>query len=407
MWVSKIKSAHFAYCFVFLIGISIICLSKHENDLVKVLFKNYLQNGTFSTSSRENDEIKVTHRKDYIEYIVRSPKTVKTQINKEQIPVKDQKQTPKERKSKSYLHGGVPLHDIPFIVDNKHRCDNNAKLDYFIYIYSAPGEFQHRKRIRDTWAKPYISDSLRFHGKYAFFIGQKQDKKIMAKLNQEIKIHKDIVLLGYIDSYWNVTHKGVTALKWMSLYCNRSRYYIKVDSDVLLNIFVLKPTIETYLGQAKRTVMCKTIYGVVKRNEATKEQYPASRYPLYCYGPVWIFTADLLDPLYSATFKVPFIGVEDAYTTGLLPKYIGNVRFLVPSHPWILQHKPHGARIPQYKSKEIELMLTSVPKPEEYGLVWLTILERIVQKNVETLHKDYSKFLKSEKRGQLDRYVPI
>ena len=336
------------------------------------------------------------------------PPTIKTTpTNKQQTPVIDKNEIPQNMRNKSYLHGGVPLHDIPFVVDIKHRCDDNAKLDYFIYIYSAPGEFKHRKRIRDTWAKPTIAESLSFKGRYAFFIGQNKDKKIMAKLQQEIRRHKDIVILGYVDTYFNVIHKGAMALKWMSLYCNRCRYYVKVDSDVLLNIFVLKPTVETYLGQAKRTIMCKPILDVVHRNVATKEQYPPDKYPMYCYGPVWIFTADLLSLLYSATFKVPFIGVEDAHTTGLLTHHIGNVRLLIPPHPWIMQNKPHGATIAQFRSNEIELMLTCVPTKEHYGLVWLTVLERIVQKNVQTLHKDYIKFLKSEKRGELDKYVPM
>ena len=394
-----IKPKYLAYTSIFLIGMTLIL--PNDNGLSNPQFNYYNKTGRMSnrilkpyTSKRATIRIhpnpanisnraitlghKVTQMNSLIGKAVKNTTAIRYRIKKMQKLTNNRKQTPPRKKGNSNIHVGIPFHDIKFIIENKHLCENNSNLDNFIYIYSAPAEFEHRKRIRDTWGKPNITHS---RSKMAFFIGQILDKGLMAKLMVECKQHKDIVLLDYIDSYRNVTHKGVMALKWMNLYCNNSRFYIKVDTDVLLNVFVLKPTIEVYLGQAKRTFLCKTMYGHVRRTEVAVEQYPATRYPLYCHGTLWIFTADLLKPLYLATFKVPFIGVEDAYTSGLLPRSIGHVRHLVPSHPWIFDNQHHGApENKQHEVKEIELLLSLVIKPELYYQVWRTILERIAVK---------------------------
>ena len=293
---------------------------------------------------------------------------------------------------------GVPQHNLTFIVENSHLCMNNSKIYSFIYIYSAPSEFEKRKRIRDTWGNDHIFHRFANESRIAFFIGRAENKNIMSRLKDESNNHNDMIVINHIDSYWDITHKSVTILKWLCSHCNAAKYYIKVDSDVLLNIFVLKPTVDTLLGESKRSFLCNTLYEYVKRNEVSKEQLSSDRYPEYCHGPTWVFTGDILNSLYSATFQVPYIGVEDAYTTGLLVRHAGNIVHVKPANIWKLFSGKYTVRSTSFYDKvQLESVFVSIPDTKLYGKVWDKIVKRLAGKSMQSIYSFYARYKKSKK----------
>jgi len=47
-------------------------------------------------------------------------------------------------------------------------------------------------------------------------------------VNLEANTYNDIVQENFVDSYKNLTFKGIMALKWISTYCNETKYILKV-----------------------------------------------------------------------------------------------------------------------------------------------------------------------------------
>ena len=278
--------------------------------------------------------------------------------------------------SKHYLHGGVALRNFNYIIENRILCLNNSELSYFIYIYTSPGEFEERKRIRETWGRSNILNYN--HAKMAFFLGRTVDRGVMSRVKQESRVHADIVQADFIDSYTNLTLKSVLTLEWMNVHCNSARYYVKVDSAVLLDTFRLMTSIDRHLRHAQRAFLCHVWWRRLVNRwpgkwQVPRDQYWPIYYPPYCNGPLWVFTADLLTPLYSATFCVPFVNIEDAYTSGLLPLIVGYTQHIDAGS--LVDPTPRGVELDRYKFRRVPV--ASEPAPHIYREAWGTLVERL------------------------------
>jgi beta-1,3-galactosyltransferase 1 len=62
---------------------------------------------------------------------------------------------------------------------------------------------------------------------------------IQEKLKLEADIYKDIVQEDFIDAYRNITYKGIMAMKWIAEFCPSAKYILKVDDDIISNLFIL------------------------------------------------------------------------------------------------------------------------------------------------------------------------
>ena len=52
-------------------------------------------------------------------------------------------------------------------------------------------------------------------------------------------MHQDLVQEEFVDTYDNLTLKTVAGLRWVSLYCSRARYVLKIDDHVFVNLFAV------------------------------------------------------------------------------------------------------------------------------------------------------------------------
>ena len=43
----------------------------------------------------------------------------------------------------------------------------------------------------------------------------------------------------FVDSYHNLTHKGVAALRWIDAHCRHAIFVLKTDDDIFINMFTL------------------------------------------------------------------------------------------------------------------------------------------------------------------------
>ena len=297
---------------------------------------------------------------------------------------------------KHYIHGGAALHGFSFLIENKNLCLSRDRLDFFIYIYTAPHEFDARLKIRETWGRPDIFKSSR--NRVAFFCGRSENVDVMEKLKRENGAYNDIILIDYMDSYKNLTHKGVMALNWMNIHCNNAKYYVKVDADIILNIFILKSTVEKYIANSKKTFLChvwvkNTVVRGKSKFQVPVDQFPRPLYPMYCNGATWIFTSDLLKPLYKATFQVPFINVEDVYTSGVLPERVGNVKHL--ECPLIEYTFPSPAKLTRFIQRQRSLPLSSEPQRGIFRQAWIAILNRLTSEEKKLLSDNFLKSLSS------------
>lgn len=104
------------------------------------------------------------------------------------------------------------------------------------FVFSSPNNFGVRDAIRQSW------------GKYAepiFMMGKTNDESTMNLLISESKIHKDIIVEDFVDSHLNQTLKTAFALKNFLIRYRKSKFFLKTEDDVFLNITNLAGVLQT------------------------------------------------------------------------------------------------------------------------------------------------------------------
>lgn len=151
----------------------------------------------------------------------------------------------------------VNPHNFSYILNPGYSvCDNdNSSVYILVYVHSGPSNYQRRVVIRETWASRILFPELRL----VFMIGQTLDKNVMKAIEYENEMYRDIVQEDFIDSYKNLTYKGVMALKWISTYCSKTSYVLKVDDDIVVNSFTLVnhlKFLDKHTPNRRNTILC-------------------------------------------------------------------------------------------------------------------------------------------------------
>jgi hypothetical protein len=131
----------------------------------------------------------------------------------------------------------VNPHNFSFIQNPGYSVcgDDTTPVYTLIYVHSAPQHYKRRCVIRETWTTRTLFPDLRL----VFMMGKTHDKDVMNAIEYENEIYHDIVQEDFYDAYKNLSYKGIMALKWISIYCSKTQYILKVDDDIVTNTFTL------------------------------------------------------------------------------------------------------------------------------------------------------------------------
>lgn len=220
----------------------------------------------------------------------------------------------------------------PYQLNNKKVCSVVKDLLFMVVVHSSTLNFQRRNNIRETWAN---SNLFRNHSmRIVFILGKPQKDSTQALIEHENVLHGDIVQGKFIDSYHNLTHKGVLGLRWVTEHCRHAKIIVKVDDDVFLNIFKLMDNMLTEYSKISRQIMCAVRWngtsqiqrGSGKWKVDEGEFFNMTHFPVtYCNGFFVVMTSDIIPELYTAAKVTPFFWVDDVYIFGQLPHKAGNI----------------------------------------------------------------------------------
>lgn len=132
---------------------------------------------------------------------------------------------------------------------------HSEEVFVLIYVHTSPKNYKRRLSIRETWARRSMFRDIRL----VFMMGKTEDKSINETIQLESNIYGDIVQEDFVDSYKNLTYKGIMAMRWISAYCKQTKYILKVDDDIITNTFILLrhlKSLEKYENFSKKSVMC-------------------------------------------------------------------------------------------------------------------------------------------------------
>ncbi|HEY6435040.1 MAG TPA: hypothetical protein VIY47_00495, partial [Ignavibacteriaceae bacterium] len=119
------------------------------------------------------------------------------------------------------------------------------KSELSIFIHSSAttegNNFEKRHAVRKTW----VSEAIKSNINVFFVIAEPKDDKTQKELESEAFVNKDMIQFGFRDSYYNVTLKHIAILRWAHENCLHSKYILKTDDDIVVNIEHLLKNLHT------------------------------------------------------------------------------------------------------------------------------------------------------------------
>lgn len=184
----------------------------------------------------------------------------------------------------------------------------------------APGEQEARGAVRRTWGAAG-EDRLTL-----FFVGLFPGAHPVRVLEEENRAHADIIQMDFWDSYQNLTIKTMMMMSWLSAYCPRASYAMKVDADIFVNVVLL---LQLLRGSPRLGFITGSVIrdGVPRRDPGSKwfvseQQFSEDTFPCYVSGAGYVFSVDLAARISWASTHVPMIPLEDVYV-GLCLRVLG------------------------------------------------------------------------------------
>ena len=231
----------------------------------------------------------------------------------------------------------IPVNPHPFryLLNCPHVCGSDD-VYLLVYVHTAPDHVKRRIVIRQTWGNWRQFD---FSMRVIFVMGRTEVVDVQRAVEFEAEQYVDIVQEDFLDTYRNLTYKGIAGLKWIENNCRQARFVLKTDDDIFVNTYVLmwhltrreKKETEGKVTSS-RFLMCLVWNGMkVMRDGKWKvdvSEWKDSFYPTYCSGSAYIISTDVAIDFHRISYHVPFFWVDDFYITGLLPLKLGDVEHI-------------------------------------------------------------------------------
>ncbi|KAK3609345.1 hypothetical protein CHS0354_024888 [Potamilus streckersoni] len=267
--------------------------------------------------------------------------------------------------------------DTPYLLSNPNLCKSMTNLSVLAIVHTTPDHFERREVIRRTWTNNSYFHHL-MSVRVLFLLGTVLDNTTHTKIEDEFIKHGDLVQGNFIDSYRNLTHKGVMGYKWISENCMNAKMIVKVDDDVVVDTYKLLSEYVLKLSGRTRYILCNHIApGTMPIIRETKSKWFVDSdlfrghkfYPRYCSGFGVIISTDIIPFLYRAAYLTPFFWVDDVYLYGMLPSKIKNVAYISLAGNFSLNFKA-GLDCIKNNTKQCPFLICGGGTPDEVVKIW-------------------------------------
>lgn len=229
------------------------------------------------------------------------------------------------------------LIDIPFHYLINNNCAmtlrNNDKIETILIVTSYAENVESRSALRRAYPEEHLSQ----YGIYRVFLLAALKERLSeisqnAIINENERFH-DIIQGNFQEAYRNLTYKHLMGLKWAVSMCLNIKYVIKMDDDIIVDMYSLLNVINVKFYKHKSSIVGYVFNNMrpirIKANKwyVTKEEYASNEYPTFVSG--WLYVTDFktAEKLVAQSTSVPYFWIDDVYITGILAK-VANVTFI-------------------------------------------------------------------------------
>ncbi|CAJ0927900.1 unnamed protein product, partial [Mesorhabditis belari] len=151
-----------------------------------------------------------------------------------------------------------PLTLVPKVV-----CPDSIKTIFV--TYSATSNSKRRAAIRRTYGDKKWKQKLNYQT--MFVVGKSENEEENRALDSESIEFGDLLQADFLDSYRNLTIKGVTWMRFLRDNCPHTTMVLLLNDDILPNIFWIFTDLAKGRISTNRTFTCVSTIGKPNRNE--------------------------------------------------------------------------------------------------------------------------------------------
>ena len=192
------------------------------------------------------------------------------------------------------------------------------ELTLLIVVCSHPSHVHLRQTIRDTWAEGGKDNSS---VRVIFLTGMANNWTDI--IRRENIFHQDILEIDVMESYRNLSNKLMQGMKWIAKNVPNTRFYMKCDDDVYINIAYLLTMLANGIIDQREILGALSAGAKVIRDprdawSVSFAKYSLPTFPPYVTGGGYVMSMAALKSLLAVPVITPSIHLEDVYITGLL-----------------------------------------------------------------------------------------
>lgn len=183
----------------------------------------------------------------------------------------------------NFLHRFMGPQDASALIVPREISEAKERHYVACFVMSAPQNSFARNAIRSTWGRLI---------KPIFLIGI-SSRDLMDSVTREAMLYDDIIVENFVDSYDNLTLKTAFAMKNFIAHFASSKFFMKIDDDMFLNVNSLYGLLES--------VPRNSLVGRLNLNAKVIRDKSAR-----WYVPSFLYDGDVFPPYFNgAAYIIP------------------------------------------------------------------------------------------------------
>ncbi|XP_075238102.1 beta-1,3-galactosyltransferase 5 [Lycorma delicatula] len=226
----------------------------------------------------------------------------------------------------------IDILDFKYLI--KPSCNLNT-ISKILLVTSYAGNVESRSALRRAYPESVLG---KLGIKRIFLLAllkENQSEVTQSALLNENQRYSDLLQGSFYEAYRNLTYKHTMGLKWVTelkFNCNNNNnieYIIKMDDDIIVDLYKLITLIDNYdKDHIKYDMMGYVLKNVrpirIKANKwyVTKNEFDENVYPKFLSGWMYVTRPNIAKKLVKLSYIIKYFWIDDVYITGILGNMI-------------------------------------------------------------------------------------
>ncbi|MBN3311062.1 B3GN9 acetylglucosaminyltransferase, partial [Amia calva] len=208
--------------------------------------------------------------------------------------------------------------DFELLLNQPKKCSGDPFL--LIAVKSLADEFDKRQVVRHTWGREGLLGGLQV--RTVFLLGIPKNQSALPLwdrlLSYESRAFGDILLWGFVDTFFNLTLKETHFLKWVDAFCPNVKFIFKGDGDVYVNVDNILELLQDREADGDVFIGDIIFHAQPIRSRASKYYIPEivygqGIYPAYAGGGGFVMSGFTARKLHRACKEVELFPIDDVF----------------------------------------------------------------------------------------------